>query len=100
MATHGEGDPTDNAKKFMTWLEEDQPSLKGFRFGVFGLGNRQYEHYNKIGKLTNQLLEKQLAVRCFNYGEGDANSTLEDDFIEWKATIWPVLKVALSDLIQ
>lgn len=22
MATHGEGDPTDNAKKFASWLEE------------------------------------------------------------------------------
>lgn len=23
MATHGEGDPTDNAKKFMEWLSSD-----------------------------------------------------------------------------
>ncbi|CAD8077780.1 unnamed protein product [Paramecium primaurelia] len=92
MATHGEGDPTDNAKKFISWLQEPQLSLKDFNFTVFGLGNRQYEHYNKIGKLTNNLLEKQNAIRCYKYGEGDANSTLEDDFIDWKKDLWNVLK--------
>lgn len=39
LATHGEGDPTDNAKKFASWLANPQSSLKGFRFVVFGLGN-------------------------------------------------------------
>ncbi|CAD8213564.1 unnamed protein product [Paramecium pentaurelia] len=92
MATHGEGDPTDNAKKFISWLQEPQLSLKDFNFTVFGLGNRQYEHYNKIGRLTNNLLEKQNAIRFYKYGEGDANSTLEDDFIDWKKDLWNVLK--------
>ncbi|CAK56687.1 unnamed protein product (macronuclear) [Paramecium tetraurelia] len=100
MATHGEGDPTDNAKKFISWLQEPQPSLVGFQFAVFGLGNRQYEHYNKIGKLTNNLLEGQKGVRCYQYGEGDANSTLEDDFIDWKKDLWNELKISLKDLID
>ncbi|CAD8086385.1 unnamed protein product [Paramecium sonneborni] len=98
MATHGEGEPTDNAKKFIDWLQQPQSSLIEYKFTVFGLGNRQYEHYNKIGKLTNELLEKQKAVRCYKYGEGDANSTLEDDFIDWKKDLWNELKISLKDL--
>ena len=41
MATHGEGDPTDNAKAFIEWLSdvEKVKNLKEFRYTVFGLGN-------------------------------------------------------------
>ena len=52
MATYGEGEPTDNSAKFMNWLREQaSPIEPGFLaktcFTVFGLGNTQYEHYNK-----------------------------------------------------
>lgn len=52
MATYGEGEPTDNSAKFMNWLREQASSIEaGFLaktcFTVFGLGNTQYEHYNK-----------------------------------------------------
>lgn len=38
--------------------EEEQPAdtLAGLKYCVFGLGNRQYEHYNKMGRLTNEKL--------------------------------------------
>ena len=47
MATHGEGDPTDNAVEFYKWLksdERDSAELHSLKFTVFGLGNTQYEH--------------------------------------------------------
>ena len=56
MATYGEGEPTDNAASFAKWMKEetdtfkqnaDHAPLAGLRFTVFGLGNKQYEHYNK-----------------------------------------------------
>jgi NADPH-ferrihemoprotein reductase len=54
LATYGEGEPTDNAAKFVKWLtaeagdgDGDWPALS---FAVFGLGNKQYEHYNSVGK--------------------------------------------------
>jgi len=53
MATYGEGDPTDNAAEFHKWLSRtDHASglLAGLRYTVFGLGNKRYEHYNKMGK--------------------------------------------------
>ena len=81
MATYGEGEPTDNAGKFYRWVtNEEGQSLKlkllssliylfttgqtmdncleDLQFSVFGLGNKQYEHYNAMGKATNKFLEK------------------------------------------
>jgi len=48
MATYGEGDPTDSAKEFNTWLDDSSHpnNLINIKFAVFGLGNTSYEHYN------------------------------------------------------
>ena len=48
MATYGEGEPTDNASKFITWSKNedkdvDETFLASLKFSVFGLGNKQYE---------------------------------------------------------
>jgi NADPH-ferrihemoprotein reductase len=97
MATYGEGEPTDNAAKFVKWAKNEDESadasfLANCEYTVFGLGNRQYEHYNRMGKLTNELLEKLGARRFFEYGEGDDDGTLEEDFEKWKATLWTTLR--------
>lgn len=47
-ATHYEGDPCDNTKKFFKWMREAVKSneteiVKGMRFAVFGLGDTSYE---------------------------------------------------------
>jgi NADPH-ferrihemoprotein reductase len=42
MATHGEGEPTDNAINFMKWLKSEERTphiLNSLNFTVFGLGN-------------------------------------------------------------
>lgn len=62
MATYGEGENTDNSQKFSNWMknennEVDKEFLKNVNFTVFGLGNRQYEQFNKMGKRTNEALE-------------------------------------------
>jgi len=95
MATHGEGDPTDNAKAFNDWLidaERTADELKNTKFCVFGLGNKQYQFYNAQGRRVNQYLEKLGAERIYKYGEGDDDGTLEDDFNEWKSGLWNELK--------
>jgi NADPH-ferrihemoprotein reductase len=61
MATHGEGEPTDNSVAFNEWLSDKERTgeeLKGQKFTVFGLGNKQYQFYNAQGRKTNQGLEK------------------------------------------
>eukprot|EP00611_Tribonema_gayanum_P027838 TRINITY_DN699_c0_g1_i1.p1 TRINITY_DN699_c0_g1~~TRINITY_DN699_c0_g1_i1.p1 ORF type:complete len:376 (-),score=47.55 TRINITY_DN699_c0_g1_i1:161-1288(-) len=84
MATYGEGDPTDNAMAFMDWLKQADKDASlastGLRYTAFGLGNRQYEHYNRTGKATHAGLAEAGAELMFEYGEGDDDGTLEDDF--------------------
>jgi NADPH-ferrihemoprotein reductase len=66
MATHGEGEPTDNAKKFYEYLtdtEKGNTEFPNLRFSVFGLGNKQYQFYNAMGKRTDQNLERLGAQR-------------------------------------
>lgn len=93
MATYGEGEPTDNATKFYRWAKDENRELEStflsrLQFTVFGLGNRQYEHFNMMGKFTNKHLEKHGAKRVFEYGEGDDDGSLEEDFEAWKAKLW------------
>lgn len=52
VATYGEGDPTDNAAKFVKWVVNENGEIPNnffdnVNYTVFGLGNKQYEHYNK-----------------------------------------------------
>ena len=89
MATYGEGDPTDNAIEFVEWIKDkdrdlDNDSLKNAHFSVFGLGNTQYEHYNAMGKLVNKRLEALGATRVYEYGEGDDDNNIDDDFETWR----------------
>lgn len=90
------GEPTDNAARFFRWMKNEEGTtedncLANVNFAVFGLGNKQYEHYNRMGKLTNQGIEALGGKRVFEYGEGDDDGTLEEDFDAWKAKLWPSL---------
>lgn len=128
MATYGEGEPTDNAVEFYDWImsgkgkgdddgeEEDgdfdelleNASLEDFKYIIFGLGNRTYEHYNAIGRRLDKRLRKIGAKRIGERGEGDDDSrwgtsmhtrgaklylltlslcSLEEDFLAWKPKI-------------
>ncbi len=47
LATHYEGDPTDNSKAFHKWLKQaiksDEKPLTGMEYCVMGLGDTSYE---------------------------------------------------------
>merc|ERR1711991_1125221 len=100
VATYGEGEPTDNAKELWTWLNDEcdteQRPLESLRYGVFGLGNKTYEHYNWMGRQINKRLGELGAQSVVPYGEGDDDATLEDDFSEWKKLIWKPLCIELG----
>jgi len=91
MATYGEGEPTDNAKEFYEWLmsEDREPELlSSLRYTVFALGNRTYEHYNAVGREVDKRLAQLGATSFYNRGEGDDDSSLEEDFLNWKKDLW------------
>ena len=48
VATHYEGDPCDNTKKFTKWIKElmktkENEEFKGIKYVIFGLGDTSYE---------------------------------------------------------
>lgn len=91
MATYGEGDPTDNCADFMEWLQEGNAILNGIRFAIFGLGNKTYEHYNKVGKYVDERLQELGATKVLEIGLGDDDANIEEDFISWKENFWPTV---------
>lgn len=91
VATYGEGEPPENALAFHTWLmEEERVSslMNGTKYSVFGLGDRTYDFFNKMGKVVDARMSELGAERLYERGEGDANANIEENFLKWKKQFW------------
>jgi NADPH-ferrihemoprotein reductase len=97
IATTGEGDATDNAAIFVDWIkhedrEHDNDLLQRLKFAVFALGNKEYEHYNSVGKLVDEKLVQMGGQQILPIGLGDDNDSMEDDFEGWQENVLPLVR--------
>ncbi|GFF24925.1 NADPH--cytochrome P450 reductase [Aspergillus udagawae] len=94
VSTFGEGDPTDNAVKFFSLLkalrDAGNPALlKNLRYAAFGLGNRNYKHYNKMVDVVDQTLKALGAKNVVTVGKADeaeGPTATDEHFLEWSSS--------------
>jgi NADPH-ferrihemoprotein reductase len=90
LACYGEGEPTDNAKRFHAELFSPEMNgatrLSSASFAVFGLGNSQCfrDRFNVIGKGVDKRLEELGGHRLLPCGVGDASQNINAEFTLWK----------------
>ena len=65
----------------------EEQVLDGFKYFVFGLGNKTYEYYNAIGRRIDKRMTQVGGQRIGSYGEGDDDDSIEGDYLKWAPTI-------------
>ncbi|RYP03675.1 hypothetical protein DL764_004980 [Monosporascus ibericus] len=98
LATYGEGDPSDNACSFCDWLARiKENTLSSLRYAAFGLGNSDYQHYNRVVDRVTAGLARCGAESLMPVGKADASSgTTEEDFLSWKENLCDVFRERLG----
>ena len=93
-----EGQPPDNARKFVAWLDGLPANvLAGVRYAVFGCGNKDWARtYQAIPKHIDQRLVDLGAARLVARGEANARGDFFGDFDHWYADFWQQIGAAFG----
>ena len=94
-----EGQPPDNAARFVEWLESSQcQNLQGIKYSVFGCGHKDWrETLHRIPKLVDKVLAEKGAERVFAFGSSDVSAgAVLDDFAKWQDGLLDVLQSTVA----
>ena len=91
-----EGQPPDNGRKFVTWLEsvqDKQDSLRGVKYAIFGCGNPDWVlTYHRIPKLIEDILDRTGASKFCPTGLGNAAGDIVGAFDAFSEQMWAALR--------
>lgn len=93
ISTYGEGDPPDNVNELWSWIRTNKDvSLQNLRYAGFGLGNSNYNAYNKVIDVVVEAFNNLGAQPLLSVGKADDSrgSTVED-FLSWRDRFFEVL---------
>ncbi|RDD84158.1 bifunctional cytochrome P450/NADPH--P450 reductase [Streptomyces parvulus] len=93
IAASYNGQPTDDAKRFMEWTENLEPgSLTGVEYAVLGLGDRNWTAtYQRIPTLIDERLSAAGATSILTRGTADASGDFSGAVDRWTADLWSTL---------
>lgn len=92
-----EGQPTNNAKSFVKWIEESTQDLSGLEYCVFGCGNKDwFNTYQAIPIFIDTRLSEMGAKRFFERGEANAKANFFGDWELWEGALWKELEQVLE----
>mmetsp|Transcript_24498 Transcript_24498/g.61631 ORF Transcript_24498/g.61631 Transcript_24498/m.61631 type:complete len:1043 (+) Transcript_24498:195-3323(+) len=98
-SSHGDGEPPDAATAFFSWLSKaaaepgGSAMLQHLRFGLLGLGDRNYIKWQGFPRDLEATLVKLGATLFHERGEADNSQDIDEDFENWKSGgLWEVLK--------
>jgi cytochrome P450/NADPH-cytochrome P450 reductase len=91
-----EGRPADNAKKFVTWIEQlKSKGVKlpaGVKFAIFGVGNSDWVHtFHRIPRLIDETLEQLGAERIIEAGFANVKRDLLGPWEAWSEKVYAIL---------
>ncbi|KAK4626456.1 Bifunctional cytochrome P450/NADPH--P450 reductase [Fulvia fulva] len=90
-----EGQPPDNARKFVHWLGELDPqkqALKHVKYAVFGVGNSDWAStYHKIPRLVDDLAAKNGAQQIISAGFSNVKEDPIGPWEDWSDKLLEVL---------
>lgn len=100
FAASYEGQPADNAKNFVAWLEslagdgdDHSDVFKGVTYAVFGVGNKDWPRtFHRIPILIDDLLARLGATRILPLGLVDVSEDMLGPFEVWKTAVIPVIR--------
>lgn len=90
-----EGQPPDNGKKFVSWLEanrKDNTKLKGVRYCILGVGNSDWvATFHRIPKLVDEIMTDMGATKMFQSVLGNVASDVLGAFDDFSDSLWKAM---------
>ncbi|MHC5908609.1 cytochrome P450 [Streptomyces sp. S6] len=93
VAASYNGRPTDDAARFVTWLESLAPgALDGLPYAVLGVGDRNWAAtYQRVPTLIDEHLAAAGAVPMLERGAADASGDFAGAVDRWSGDLWTTL---------